>query len=194
MAPREDLGRDAVLSVLLIAGIAFFVGFDLIEDYFAGLTAGHFVVHVIMLALAVVHGAILWKRLRAKRLELQLRDRDLVVAQRETERWRREAGDAIASMGRAIQHQLGHWRLTEAESEVALLLLAGLSHKEIANRRGTSETTVRQQAQSLYRKSGLAGRNELAAFFLGDLVSAARAPGRPAEASNGGSAAMVSVG
>jgi len=60
--------------------------------------------------------------------------------------------------------------LTPAEREIALLLLKGLSHKEIATIRSVSETTVRQQARSLYRKAGLSGRNELAAFFLEDLL------------------------
>jgi DNA-binding CsgD family transcriptional regulator len=173
---REDLGRDAVLSVLLILGIALFVGIDLIEDYYAGLTLHHFAVHVVMLGLAVAHGLVLWKRLRAQRIEAQVLDRDLAAAQVEAQRWRREASAAIAGMGEAIHHQLVRWKLSEAEYEVALLLLRGLSHKEIANARKTSETTVRQQAQALYRKSGLGGRNELSAFFLEDLMAAAHRP------------------
>ena len=50
-------------------------------------------------------------------------------------------------------------------------MLKGLSHKEIARLRLTSETTVRQQAAAIYRKSGLASRAELAAFFLEDLLA-----------------------
>ena len=57
-----------------------------------------------------------------------------------------------------------------AEREIGLLLLKGLSLKEVADVRGTSERTVRQQAQQLYRKGGLAGRTELAAYFLEDLL------------------------
>jgi len=53
---------------------------------------------------------------------------------------------------------------------VALMLLKGLSHKEIAAQRGTSEGTVRQQALSIYRKTGLSGRSTLAAFFLEGLA------------------------
>jgi DNA-binding NarL/FixJ family response regulator len=33
-----------------------------------------------------------------------------------------------------------------------------------------SETTVRQQARAIYRKAGLSGRHDLAAFFLEDLL------------------------
>jgi DNA-binding NarL/FixJ family response regulator len=53
---------------------------------------------------------------------------------------------------------------------VALLLLKGLSFKEIAQVRNASERTVRQQALAVYAKSGLGGRAELAAFFLEDLL------------------------
>jgi DNA-binding NarL/FixJ family response regulator len=53
---------------------------------------------------------------------------------------------------------------------VGLLLLKGLSLKEAAEARQTSERTVRQQALAVYRKAGLAGRAELAAFFLEDLL------------------------
>ncbi len=41
---------------------------------------------------------------------------------------------------------------------------------EVAALRGVGEATVRQQARAIYRKAGLAGRNELAAFFLEDLL------------------------
>jgi DNA-binding NarL/FixJ family response regulator len=55
------------------------------------------------------------------------------------------------------------------EREVGLLL-KGLSHKEIADARSISETTIRQQALAIYRKSGLRSRAELSAFFLEDLL------------------------
>jgi DNA-binding NarL/FixJ family response regulator len=54
---------------------------------------------------------------------------------------------------------------------VALLLLKGLSVKEIAAVRATSERTIRTQARSLYSKAGLTGRAALSAFFLEDLLA-----------------------
>ena len=98
----------------------------------------------------------------------------LEVSELETSRWRREAGDLLAGLGVAIDAQFERWMLTPAESEVALLLLKGLSHKEIAGVRHVGEATVRQQAQGIYRKSGLANRNDLAAFFLEDLLLPSR--------------------
>lgn len=54
---------------------------------------------------------------------------------------------------------------------MALLLLKGLSNKEIAAVRAASERTVREQARSIYSKTGLTGRAALSAFFLEDLLA-----------------------
>jgi DNA-binding NarL/FixJ family response regulator len=51
-----------------------------------------------------------------------------------------------------------------------MLLLKGLSHKEIAEVRAITEATARQQARAVYRKAGLSGRADLAAFFREDLL------------------------
>jgi tripartite-type tricarboxylate transporter receptor subunit TctC/DNA-binding CsgD family transcriptional regulator len=67
-----------------------------------------------------------------------------------------------------IDRKFGEWGLTAAERDVALLILKGLRHKEIADLRGTSERTVRQQATMMYKKAGISGRTDLAAFFLFD--------------------------
>lgn len=69
-----------------------------------------------------------------------------------------------------IHEQLEAWDLSPTEKEVALLLLKGLSFDEIAGIRNTKEKTVRQQAISVYRKSGLNGRHEFAAWFFEDFL------------------------
>ena len=66
--------------------------------------------------------------------------------------------------------------MTAAEREVGLLILKGLSHKEIASLRATTEATVRQQAQAIYRKAGLPGKTAFSAYFLEDLFSPDLAP------------------
>jgi DNA-binding NarL/FixJ family response regulator len=86
---------------------------------------------------------------------------DLDAAQGAAEQFRDEAGDALRGPSEAI------------EREVGLLLLKGLTHKEIAEARSTTETTIRQQALAVYRKSGLRSRAELSAFFLEDLLPVA---------------------
>ena len=56
----------------------------------------------------------------------------------------------------------------------------GCGHKEIAQIQQKSERTVRQHAVAVYRKSGLSGRAELAAFFLEDLLLPASEGASPA--------------
>jgi DNA-binding NarL/FixJ family response regulator len=64
------------------------------------------------------------------------------------------------------------WQFTPAEKEIAGLILKGCSHKQIADIRRSSDSTVRQQAQAIYRKSGLENRSELAAYFLDAILYA----------------------
>jgi DNA-binding CsgD family transcriptional regulator len=96
--------------------------------------------------------------------------RTLTERQAERDAWRTRAERALEGLGRAVDEQFGAWQLTPTEREVALLLLKGHGHKQIAAATGRSERTVRQHAVAVYQKSGLQGRAELAAFFLGDLT------------------------
>lgn len=121
---------------------------------------------------AAVAVALLFMRLQAQHEERMTLANDLHVAKQEGEGWRRQAQTHLEGLGAAIRSQFREWRLTDAESEVCLLLMKGLSHREIGVARGTSEATVRQQARSAYEKSGLKGRAPLCAYFLEDLLPA----------------------
>jgi DNA-binding CsgD family transcriptional regulator len=91
----------------------------------------------------------------------------------EAERWRARSRRLMQGLAEAIAQQFGDWKLTPAEADIAGLLLKGASLREIAVLRRSSEATIRQQAQGIYRKSGQANRSEFAAFFLDDLFEAA---------------------
>jgi DNA-binding CsgD family transcriptional regulator len=103
---------------------------------------------------------------------------DLERARADAVRWRAEAADLLAGLGQLIDRQFVRWGLTAAEKEVAMLLLKGLSHKEIAAARDVGVATARQQATAVYRKAGLGGRHDLAAFFLEDLLAPRAEPER----------------
>lgn len=76
-----------------------------------------------------------------------------------------------ATLRDLLNWQLIEWELTEAEGQIAAELLKGTAIKVIAGRRKTSEHTVRQQASTVYHKSGLQGRSEFSAFFLNELFA-----------------------
>ncbi|HKK28530.1 MAG TPA: LuxR C-terminal-related transcriptional regulator [Gemmatimonadota bacterium] len=96
--------------------------------------------------------------------------RELSRKEAERDAWRRSARTVLEGLSVAIDRQFGRWDLTPAEREVALLLIKGHSHKKIADLTHRSERTARQHAGAVYRKAGLSGRAELAAFFLEDLM------------------------
>lgn len=75
---------------------------------------------------------------------------------------------ALTGISASIAESFDKWKLTDAEREITILILKGLRLKDIADARGTSERTVRQQARSIYEKSGLNGRTDLSAYFLED--------------------------
>jgi DNA-binding NarL/FixJ family response regulator len=114
-------------------------------------------------------GYVLTQVIRGRRQLRQLSS-TLDSARAESRRWRAQYQATIQGLSQAIQDQFETWQLSKAEAEIALLLLKGLSLKEIATVRETGERTVREQARAVYRKAGLGGRSELSAFFLEDLL------------------------
>ena len=159
-----------VIGIGLFAVIAFLLGFDILSDYRSGTERPHLVTEGVVMALALVGLGLLWKQFRSVQHRAEQLSIDLESARREAQRFREEAHDALRGLGEAIDRQFTRWELSSAEREVGLLLLKGLSHREIAQVRSTTETTIRQQALAVYRKSGLRGRAELSAFFLEDLL------------------------
>lgn len=143
------------LAFILVA-IVLFVAADLFNDFDEGVKSTHLALELIIALGAAAGFFVLMK--------------DSFRKSREVERWKLESQKYIQGLSKAIDAQLVRWSLSSSEKEVALLLLKGLSLKEIAVLRNTAEKTVRAQSVSIYSKSGLAGRSELAAYFLEDLL------------------------
>jgi DNA-binding CsgD family transcriptional regulator len=134
-----------------------------------------FLVDTLTMALLVASAtgvSLLTGRFQKERDEKQALLADLEVARAEGQAWRDNAQRHLAGLGEEIEKQFEKWTLTGAECEVGLLMLKGFSHRELARLRGTTEATVRHQAQSIYQKSGLPGRSSFCAFFLEDLLPA----------------------
>lgn len=168
--PTDVGSRAAPLAVALFTSIAFLVGVDLVADYGSGTETSHVLTEALVMVLALGGAVLLWRQFRRARRRADELSVDLAAARKEAERFQAEAREALRGLGEAIDRQFGRWGLTAAEREIGLLMLKGLSHKEVAAARSTSETTIRQQALSIYRKSGLRNRSELSAFFLEDLL------------------------
>ncbi len=169
--------RLAAVLAVIFGGIAALAATDLVGDAGSAASPMHLAVEGTVLLIGLTGSVWMAARFRAfasehRALAVHAEGlaRRLDDSLREAARWRQEAGDLIAGLADAIDRQLERWGLSPAEKEVALLLLKGLSHKEIGEVRHVSEATVRQQARALYQKGGLEGRRDLAAFFLEDLL------------------------
>jgi DNA-binding CsgD family transcriptional regulator len=103
--------------------------------------------------------------------ELQNKKLELSQSMAEAKKWKEDNEQLIKGLSFAIDKKFEEWSLSPSEKDVALLLLKGLSLKEIADIRSVSERTVRQQSINVYQKAKLSGRAELSAFFLEDLLA-----------------------
>lgn len=70
-----------------------------------------------------------------------------------------------------ILEQFETWGFTEAEQEIGLLLIKGLSIAQIAELRSRSQATVKAQNSSIYQKSGLRNRSQLVSYFVEELTA-----------------------
>jgi DNA-binding CsgD family transcriptional regulator len=182
-APPRDSGSPGTFEGPLAPVLAVFLvmvviggTIDLVLDRPASWRSLHVAFEVAMVlvslgfAIALFSG---WRKtaieLRNTRASLAVSRRDLAARVAERDEWRQRAEAALVGFSVAIDQQFDTWKLSRAEREVALMLLKGEGHKQAAAHLGRSERTVRQQAVEVYRKSGLQGRAELAAFFLQDL-------------------------
>jgi DNA-binding CsgD family transcriptional regulator len=159
-------------AAAVIAGVALFLGLEWLEEpELTPLELLFELVDIVPVVLTSVGVVLLFRETQRQREEHVRVIRDLELARVQGQRWRAEARTLLQGLGEAIDSQFTRWSLTEAEREVALLLLKGLSHREIAAVRAVSERTVREQARAIYAKAGLSGRATLSAFFLEDLLA-----------------------
>ncbi len=88
-----------------------------------------------------------------------------------TERLETKLDAASSRFHDVIVDQFKHWDFTEAECEIGMLMIKGMSIAEIAELRGRSQATVKAQNSSIYQKSGLANRAQLVSYFVEELTS-----------------------
>jgi DNA-binding CsgD family transcriptional regulator len=105
----------------------------------------------------------------------------MFVIGREINRLLHEHRDAQANIQVAsgeliqvIETKFSDWQLTLSERDFAMLLIKGLSNREIADIRATRPGTVKSQSSSIYQKADVKNRHELAAYFVEDLLAGER--------------------
>ncbi len=166
----DDDRRLRVLLVVVLAVTTVGQGIDLWFDGPESWLSGHALYELALLAFLLGTSVVLWRGWWRSRRRLMQAQHLLAAQVAERDAWRASAESALAGLGRAIDERFAAWHFTPAERDVALLMLKGQSHKQIAFATRRSERTVRQHAVSVYQKSRLNGRAEFAAFFLEGLM------------------------
>lgn len=158
-------------GALALTAVALLLALEVVDEQeFDLLELGLELVEISLIVAASLATLMLFGRVEDQEQTQQQMLREIALARQEGAQWRSRVQDLMRGLGGAIDQQFDRWSLTPAEKDVALLLLKGFSHKEVAQLRGRAERTVRQQALAIYRKSNLSGRASLAAYFLEDLL------------------------
>ncbi len=160
--------RTFISAILL--GIIIMVLVDLSNDDVVGIRWWHLLSEASVAIFAIIAIFLLMRDTLTLKHSLESERKNASEYRLEAEKWRAQSKKYLEGLSQAIETQLTTWKLTNSEKEVAFLLLKGLSLKEIAEARQTTEKTARAQSISIYAKASLGGRSELAAFFLEDLL------------------------
>ena len=136
-----------------------------IVDVFADIAIGggvlHLTPHVVFETLATV--TLIAAIVLEGRLFLQLL--------RQRERLERDLAVAAAEVHEVIHAQFADWRLSPAESDVAMFLVKGLGTAEIAEMRGSAEGTVKAHFNAVFRKAGVHSRAELLSLLIDHILA-----------------------
>jgi len=165
MSESKETVVVAVLALVVATNL-----YDLYTDIADGAPRWHLLEETFLILTSV--GVIVWlaaSLIRQQRALTQLRA-DLSALRDQPAPEDPAAAAARQQFGQTLREQFSRWKLTDSEQAVALLLLKGLSFKEIAAVRNTLEKTVRQQASAIYRKAGVSGRHAFSAWFIEDFL------------------------
>jgi DNA-binding NarL/FixJ family response regulator len=162
--------KEFIAMLILAVIVAGNLG-DVIYDYREGASMAHLLME---LSIAIVSFALIASLtvgiLRQSRSNNRLKAELASLSDVDEQALPPALATARHELALVLKEQFEIWKLTQTEREVAMLLLKGLSFKEIASVRNTMEKTVRQQASSIYKKAGVSGRHAFSAWFIEDLL------------------------
>ena len=162
--------KDKIIAVILFI-IMTLNCFDVIADIHLGVPLWHILEESLIVLISGLCAAYVMFEMHKRGQKLHGIAARLAHADQELKNITEDMRAARSQYSEVIHQQFKAWALTEGEQQVGLLLLKGLSFKEIAEVRTTKEKTVRQQASALYAKAALEGRHEFSAWFLEDFLS-----------------------
>ncbi|SFI43452.1 helix-turn-helix transcriptional regulator [Jannaschia pohangensis] len=160
--PADGKTRRAttLAAIILLQALCalFFIG-DVVTDLLEGAAFVdlHFGVETLAAIALLIGVAFMMLELRLLLSRMDQMDTGLMIAR--------------GRMAEVMQGFFDDWHLTEAERDVAIMVLKGLDNTPIAEVRQTAAGTVRAQTTSIYAKSGTSGRPQFVSLFVEELMS-----------------------
>jgi len=158
-----------IATILLIVMTLNF--FDVLTDIELGIPTWHIIEESMIVLISGIAALFLIFDIRKRTHNMQQLKHKLDDSDNKLRNITDEMKTARSKYSQVIHDQFEQWKLTQSEQEVAMLLLKGLSFKEISAVRDTKEKTVRQQASTIYSKANVEGRHDFAAWFLEDFIA-----------------------
>lgn len=162
--------KERLISTILFLTISIFLVFDIYEDFAEGADFEHVLGEAVVMILGLLGTVALWFQWLFTKKENKKINADIQQIKADLQNYKDKTKDLSKGLSDKIIEQFEQWSFTKSEIDISLLLLKGLSIKEIAQIRSTSEKTIKQHCTNLYHKSNLSGRSELSAFFLEDIL------------------------
>lgn len=162
--------KDKVVAVILLI-IMVLNFFDVLTDISLGVPTWHIIEESVIVLVSGIMAVFIIFDIRKLTRNVQHFKEKLADSDDKLKGITDEMIAARAQYSQVIHDQFEQWLLTKSEQEVAMLLLKGLSFKEISAVRETKEKTVRQQASTIYSKASVDGRHDFAAWFLEDFIA-----------------------
>ena len=165
-AAKVEIGRPAfrrlryaiaIVVLQVLAGLFFIVDSITGIELSPGGILADFSWLEVAIAVVMLTGIALGARL-TRQLMIEARDRERVIA------------TAQGALAEVIAARCGEWRLSAAETDVAMFALKGCTIAEIARMRGSAEGTVRAQLSQVYAKAGVSSQPTLVALFVEELL------------------------
>lgn len=163
----KNENKNVLLTALMSLIFTFsLISLDVIIELKHTFSFEHIIVELLIFLSSLVGVvSLLYKYMIEKKEKNELVEK-LSSVNKEMEEWRNKVSKVSKDFFWAVEEQMEIWGLTKSEKDIAVLLIKGMSTKDIAELRGVTEKTIRTHATSIYRKSNLNTRYELASYFI----------------------------
>lgn len=168
--PLEEGRRPLIYAVISLFITISLTSVDILHELHQGVDLRYICLEFAICfsaCLGVIFVSSLFYQERKTRLGL---DHELMIVKSDVEKWKQKVKSISQQFATAIDEQFTLWGLSKAEKDISLLLIKGMSSKDIAILRNVTEKTIRTHASAVYKKSGLTTRYELAAYFIDALI------------------------